>query len=132
LTGDFVPIVSVESQSVVDDLLAMHDLMIAHPRLRGHAQLRHAESSSGGLGLVPEGLALLLAPGVATAAASVLISWLRNRAGPVTVSITRRDGSTRTVTAANVRTMTVAQVAALLDEAGEAAASLAANPRRDA
>jgi len=54
--------------------------------------------------------------GVATAVASVLISWIRRRSGNVSVNVTRPDGAEVTLTAEHVRGLTTEEVRSVVTQ----------------
>ncbi len=55
--------------------------------------------------------------GVATAVASVLISWIRRQSGKVSVNLTRPDGAEVTITADRIRGLTTEEVRSLVTHA---------------
>jgi Effector Associated Constant Component 1 len=55
---------------------------------------------------------------VATAVASVLISWIRRQSGTVSVRATRPDGAEITVTADHVRGLTTEEVRSVVTQLG--------------
>jgi hypothetical protein len=55
--------------------------------------------------------------GVATAVASVLISWIRRQSGKVSVNLTRSDGAEITITADRIRGLTTEEVRSLVTHA---------------
>jgi hypothetical protein len=79
---------------------------------------------SGGL---PEAIAVALAPGgVVTAAATVLITWLRHRTGTVKVTGTRPDGTAFEIDATQVRNLDAAGIRALTEDIARTGQDLAA------
>lgn len=107
-----------------DALAATSDLrrwLHRHPDLRGSLQREQAPSPAAGtMGASGELVALLLAPGGATAAlAAAVVAWLQNRRGTQTVTITLPDGTQTTVTSERVRGLTAG-------DAGELARRIAA------
>ena len=101
--------------------------LVSQDELRGRVRPVVEAPRPGTMGSVAEVLMIMVEQsGVATAVASVLISWIRRQRGTVSVRATRPDGAEVTVTADHVRGLTteevrsvVAQMAATLDGAGE-------------
>jgi hypothetical protein len=110
-----------------DATAAMRSLeawLAGHDELRGRVQPVVTAPQPGTMGSVAEVLTVAVGPGgvVATAVASVLISWIRRQSGKVSVNVTRPDGAEITLTADHVRGLTseevrsvVTQLAATLD-----------------
>lgn len=99
--------------------------LVSQDELRGRVQPVVEAPRPGTMGSVAEVLMVMMGPGVASAVASVLISWIRRQRGTVSVRATRPDGAEVTVTADHVRGLTteevrsvVAQLAATLDGTG--------------
>lgn len=99
--------------------------LTGHEDLRGRVRPVMMASRPGAMGSVPEVLMVAVQGGMATAVASVLISWIRRQAGKVSVSATRSDGTKITLDAEYVRGVTpeevgglVTQLAATLDGTG--------------
>ncbi|MGH3720650.1 MAG: effector-associated constant component EACC1 [Pseudonocardiaceae bacterium] len=100
--------------------------LVGHDELRGRVRPVVEAPQPGTMGSVADVLMVTLGQGgVATAVASVLISWIRRQSGTVSVRATRSDGAEFTVTAEHVRGLTteevrsvVNQLAATLDGAG--------------
>ncbi|MGH3826118.1 MAG: effector-associated constant component EACC1 [Pseudonocardiaceae bacterium] len=100
--------------------------LVGHDELRGQVRPVVEAPRPGAMGSVAEMLLLTVGQGgVATAVASVLISWIRRQSGTVSVRVTRPDGAEVTVTAEHAQKLTteelrsvVAQLAATLDGAG--------------
>jgi Effector Associated Constant Component 1 len=91
--------------------------------LRGRVRAVVVAPQPGAMGSVADMLMIALGQGeVATAVASVLVSWIRRQSGKVLVRATRPDGSEITLTADQVRELSpqdvpslVIQLAATLD-----------------
>jgi hypothetical protein len=107
----------------LDDSAALQALLAADPDLRGQVRRHVTPAPEGTLGGgVPDLLmALGSSGGIATAVASVVVVWLRQRAGSVSVRIKRHDGSELEIKAERVRALDsdglrtqVNQLAALL------------------
>jgi hypothetical protein len=76
-----------------DEVRSLRQWMVEDDELRGRVRFVTAPPEPGTLGGVAETLMIALGPGgVATALASVLITWIRRRTGNVTVKITKPDG----------------------------------------
>jgi hypothetical protein len=90
-----------------DDSAALHALLAADPDLRGYVRRQVTRVPDGALsGGLPEMLvALGSSGGIATALASVVVVWLRQRTGSVSIHIRRPDGSQLELTADRVRSM---------------------------
>ena len=91
--------------------------LAAEDDLRGCVRRVPEAVPSGALGADLAQLAVSVASGgTATAVASVIIAWLRRRAGPVTVRVSRKDGSSIEVHADRVREMDADALRALADQ----------------
>lgn len=91
-------------QGSPDELRSLRQWMVEEEALRGRVRLVSAAPEPGALGGVVETLAIALAPGgVATALASVVITWIRRRTGNVVVKISEPGGKTYELSADNVR-----------------------------
>ncbi|MEU3221354.1 hypothetical protein [Streptomyces sp. NPDC006971] len=85
--------------------------------LRGHVRREASPVPEGALGGELQQLVVGLASGgVATAAASVIVAWLRRRTGSVSVRVTGPDGFELEVSADQVRTMDAIQLCAQVDQ----------------
>lgn len=85
--------------------------------LRGCVRRVPAAVPAGTLGAGLSQLAVSLASGgTATALASTVIAWLRRRNGPVTVRVSRPDGSTIEVRADRVHEMSADALGVLADQ----------------
>ncbi|AUG75451.1 hypothetical protein CFP65_0488 [Kitasatospora sp. MMS16-BH015] len=94
-----------------DDLRSLRQWLTEEEALRGRLELERVRPAPGTLGTVTETLTVLLGPGgVATAVASVLISWIRRRRGTVTLKVTRPDGTATELSATHVGGLDAAQV----------------------
>ncbi|WP_461006533.1 effector-associated constant component EACC1 [Streptomyces capparidis] len=103
-----------------DELRSLHGWLVAEEELRGRVRLVQSAPPPGALGSVPETLAVVLAPGGASAVlASAVIAWMRHRTGEVVCKLTRPDGSSVEVSAQRVRGTDVAQVRELVSELAE-------------
>ncbi|WLQ37978.1 hypothetical protein P8A18_33055 [Streptomyces castrisilvae] len=90
--------------------------------LRGHVRREASPVPEGALGGDLQQLVVGLASGgVATAAASVIVAWLRRRTGSVSVRVTRPDGFELEVNADRVRAMDAIQLRAQVDQLFSAA-----------
>ncbi|MFI1398480.1 hypothetical protein [Streptomyces sp. NPDC020681] len=67
-------------------------------------------------GALPEALAIILGPGVLTAASTVIISWLRHQTSDIKLHVTGRRGQEVTLEGARVREADRAQLQALASE----------------
>jgi hypothetical protein len=91
--------------------------LAAEDELRGRVRRVPGAMPSEALGADLAQLAVSVASGgTATAVASVIIAWLRRRAGPVAVHVSRPDGSTIEVHADRVREMDADALRALADQ----------------
>ena len=100
----------------LDDAVALGGLLDADPELRGRVRRVAAQVPEGALGSgLPELVIALGSSGVATALASVLMVWLRQRSGSVSLHITRPDGAHLELTAERVRTLGSDDLRALVD-----------------
>ncbi|MFJ2021612.1 MULTISPECIES: effector-associated constant component EACC1 [Streptomyces] len=104
-------VVEVVGDRSADELRSLRDWLVAEEELRGRVRLELPPPEPGALGSVVEALTVALAPGgVATAVASVLISWLRRRTGDVSVKVIRPDGASTEFSATNVSGLDAAQI----------------------
>jgi Effector Associated Constant Component 1 len=102
-----------------DGTAAMRSLeawLAGHEELRGRVRPVVMASRPGTMGPVAEALVVTIQGGVATAVASVLISWIRRQAGKVSVSATRPDGAKITLDAEHVRGVSAEEVGALVTQ----------------
>ncbi|MEV5506657.1 effector-associated constant component EACC1 [Streptomyces orinoci] len=118
--------IEVRGQRSGDELRSLCEWLVADERLRGRVRLDIAPPVPGTLGSALETLSVAVGPGgVATALASVLITWIRRRTGSVSLKVSKPDGSTYELNAAPVRGLTATEVREL---AGELAQRLAPEP----
>lgn len=98
------------------ELESLYEWLVRDPELRGQVSPKLAAPKSGKLGAVLESLIVVLGPGgVATALASVLISWLRRRVGEVHMKITVDDTSVE-IDGKNFRDMDAKGFQRLIDD----------------
>jgi Effector Associated Constant Component 1 len=101
----------------LDDSAALGALLDADPDLRGHVRREVPQGPEGALGGgLPELVIALGSSGVATAVASVLMVWLRQRSGAVSVHITQPDGTQLELTAERVRALSSDELKAHVDQ----------------
>jgi hypothetical protein len=87
-----------------DDATDLDAWLSGERELRGRVRLAPTAVPEGALGAdLTQLLVTLESGGMATAFASVLVAWIRRRAGSVTVKATRPDGATFELTAERVR-----------------------------
>ncbi|MEU6507828.1 MULTISPECIES: hypothetical protein [unclassified Streptomyces] len=104
-------VVEVVGDRSADELRSLRDWLVAEEELRGRVRLELPPPEPGALGSVVAALTVVLGPGgVATAAASVLISWLRRRTGNVSVKLVQPDGTSTEFSATNVRGLDAMEV----------------------
>jgi hypothetical protein len=95
--------IAVLGEQPHDETRSLRTWMLEEPALHGRVTLRVAPSASGTLGDAMETLVVALGPGgIATALASVLVTWIRRRTTDITVKITKSDGSTLEVSGRHV------------------------------
>lgn len=86
-----------------DDAIHLYESLNLDSELRGRARLAPAAAREGTLGADLTQLLVTLESGsMATAFASVLVAWIKRRAGSVTAKVTRPDGTTFELTAERV------------------------------
>jgi Effector Associated Constant Component 1 len=91
--------------------------LAGHDELRGRVGPVVTAPQPGAMGSVADVLMVTVGPGgVATAVASVLISWIRRQRGTVSVSARRPDGAEITLTADHVRGLTTEEIRALVTQ----------------
>jgi Effector Associated Constant Component 1 len=105
--------------SVVGGPAAMRSLeawLVGRDELRGRVRSVPAAPSPGAMGSLPDVLMVAVGQGgvVATAAASVWISWIRRQSGKVSVTAKRPDGAEITLTADHVRGLTGEEIPPLV------------------
>jgi hypothetical protein len=90
--------------------------LLGHDELRGRVRSVPAAPSPGAMGSLPDVLMVAVEHGgaVATATASVLISWIRRQSAKVSVTAKRPDGSEITLTADHVRGLTSEEIPPLV------------------
>ncbi len=109
--------VAVVGDSGADGLRSLYEWLAGDDELRGRVRPVQAPPASGTLGPVLSSLVIALGPGgVATATASVLISWIRHRTGNQAVRITRADGTSLELSVTRVRGLDAAGVRGLVAE----------------
>lgn len=87
-----------------DDATDLYASLSWDSELRGRVRLAPAAVPEGALGAdLMQLLVALESGGMATAFASVLVAWIRRRAGSVTVKVTPPDGATIELNAERVR-----------------------------
>lgn len=105
-----------------DDPAELADWLTTDDALRGRVRRAAEPVPDGALGAELSQLVVSLGSGgVATAMASVVIAWLRRRAGSVTVRISRADGSSVTVRAEHVRGLDSVALRTQVDQVAHAA-----------
>lgn len=96
---------------------SLEEWLAGHDELRGRVGPVVTAPQPGTMGSVADVLMVTVGPGgVATAVASVLISWIRRQRGTVSVSARRPDGAEITLTADHVRGLTPEEVRSLVTE----------------
>ncbi|WP_284739964.1 effector-associated constant component EACC1 [Amycolatopsis sp. RTGN1] len=115
-------IIRITADDAVAELGSLNDWLSADEQLRGRIHVLAAAGEPGTLAAgLPEALAVALAPGgVATAVATVLVTWIRHRTGSVKITGTRPDGSTFDLEATHVRNLDAAAVRELTAEITDA------------
>jgi len=111
--------VEVELRVAGDDAVAavrsLEAWLAGREELRGRVRPVVAVPEPGAMGSVGDVLVVALGQGgVATAAASVLISWIRRQHGKVSVTAKRPDGAEITLSADHVRGLTSEEIPALV------------------
>lgn len=98
---------------------SLHRWLVGRDELRGRLRSVEVAPPPGAMGQVPD-LVLALGSGVASATASVLISWIRRQVGKVSVTAKRPDGAEITLTAQHVRGLTQQEIGPLVDRLAKA------------
>jgi Effector Associated Constant Component 1 len=84
---------------------------------RGQVAVIPAVSPPDAMGAVTDSLVVVLSQtGIATALSATLIAWIRSRRGSTRLTVTRPDGSTVTVVATQVKSLTSAELHAFAAE----------------
>jgi hypothetical protein len=107
--------VRVDAEHLGDELRSLREWMIADAELRGRVHLTVRPPEPGKLGAVSDSLTVALGSGgavtaTATAVSTVLITWIRRRAGTITVKLTRPDGASVEYHAENIRGLSAAEI----------------------
>ncbi|WP_051753396.1 effector-associated constant component EACC1 [Streptosporangium amethystogenes] len=106
-------LVTVTVGDAADGLRNLRSWLVEEPELRGRVGLVEAEPAAGALGPVPEMLQVVFGAGGALATlAGVVIAWLGNRGGEVTVKLTRGEAVAE-ISAKGVKSLDLAQTRAL-------------------
>ena len=113
--------VEVELTVIGDDTVAtvrsLEAWLAGREELRGRVRPVVAVPEPGAMGSVVDVLTVALGQGgMATATASVLISWIRRQHGKVSVTAKRPDGAEITLAADHVRGLTSEEIPALVTE----------------
>ena len=105
-----------------DTTAAMRSLeawLANHDELRGWVEPVIEAPQPGTMGSIAEVLLVTVGQsGMATAVASVLISWIRRQSGTVSLRVTRPDGMKITVAADHVRGLTPEEIRSLVTHLG--------------
>lgn len=108
---------SVAGDDAATAMRSLEEWLAGHDELRGRVKPVVAAPQPDTMGSVAEVLMVTMGQaGVATALASVLISWIRRRSGKVSVSVTRPDGAEITLTAEHVRRLTTEEVHSVVNQ----------------
>ncbi|NUS44046.1 MAG: hypothetical protein HOQ24_10210 [Mycobacteriaceae bacterium] len=101
----------VEARRTVDETHSLLDWLQADGALRGRVRQVRSEPPPGVLGPGVDSLVVALGPGgVATALATVLVTWIRRRTSDVTLKVTGPDGETYELNVTNVGNVDAAAV----------------------
>ncbi|GAA3420494.1 effector-associated constant component EACC1 [Streptosporangium vulgare] len=112
-------LITVAASEAADELRDLRSWLAEEPELRGRVGLVEAEPTAGALGPVPEMLQVAFGAGGALATlAGVVIAWLGNRGGEVTVKLTRGEAVAE-VSAKGVKSLDLAQARALTTHLAE-------------
>jgi Effector Associated Constant Component 1 len=91
--------------------------LAGHDELRGRVRPAMTAPPPGAMGTETEVLTVALGQGgVATAMASVLISWIRRQAGRISVNVIRPDGAEITLTAEHIRGLTTEEIRSVVTQ----------------
>ena len=107
----------VTTEDAVAAMRSLEAWLAGREELHGRVRPVVAVPEPGAMGSAAEVLMVALSQGgVATAAASVLISWIRRQHGKVSVTAKRPDGAEITLAADHVRGLTSEEIPALVTE----------------
>ncbi|MEV0679125.1 hypothetical protein AB0I60_21655 [Actinosynnema sp. NPDC050436] len=96
--------IDVEAEDRLAELESLAEWLADVDELRGKVQAVESAPPTGTLGPLLDALEVALGPGGAAAAvAASVIAWLRSRAGRITVTLERPDGTKVSVDAVRVR-----------------------------
>jgi Effector Associated Constant Component 1 len=98
-----------------DELRSLRTFLLGEPSYRGRVTAVERPAAAGTLGPVLESLQVALGSG-AGVFGSVLIAWIRSRAGKCTVHVKREDGREFILTHTRVRTVSAAEIAELSEQ----------------
>ncbi|GAA3846939.1 hypothetical protein GCM10022226_83220 [Sphaerisporangium flaviroseum] len=107
---------AVTAGDSADQLRDLRSWLIEEPELRGRVRMLERPASEGALGPIADGLQIAFgAGGAAATLASVVVAWLGNRGGEVTVKIKRGEAEAEVeVTAKGVKSLDMAETRALI------------------
>ncbi|MEV5302168.1 effector-associated constant component EACC1 [Amycolatopsis methanolica] len=104
---------TVTAERAGDEARSLREWLLGQDELRGRVRLVESPPEPGRLGSVVETLAVALGPGgVATAAATVVIAWLRRRTSDVTITVNKPDSDFE-LSATNVKGVDAGELAEL-------------------
>ncbi|AXI78172.1 effector-associated constant component EACC1 [Peterkaempfera bronchialis] len=111
---------TAEAENSAAELRSLLAWLVDVDELRGRATLVEGPPVSGTLGPTLDAVLVALAPGAATALATALVSWIRNRRSEVTLKATRADGTSVELSAKRTRLLNAEDVKSCIEQAAEA------------
>jgi Effector Associated Constant Component 1 len=100
--------------SSLDALRSLQAWIAGEQELSGRVRHIPEEPPAGAMGGASAALAVALGPGgIATAAATVLLAWIRRRTGSVKVTLQRPDGTSWSLETENVQGLTASELRSL-------------------
>lgn len=112
---------TVSGDSPAAALRSLEGWLAGRDELRGRARALVTPPGPSEMGSAADALAVALGPGgvatgVATALASVLVSWIRRQRGKLSLTVKRSDGAEFTLSADHVRGLTTEQIPPLIGQ----------------
>jgi len=101
------------------ELLLLRDWLLREPDIRGRVRAVDRPADEGHLGPVLDVLLLALGPsGVATAATSAVIAWIKHQRSDLALRITREDGSSFELASKRVKGLDSTDLISLMGQFG--------------
>ncbi|WP_276313892.1 MULTISPECIES: effector-associated constant component EACC1 [unclassified Streptomyces] len=107
---------AVRSEGSTSAVEELRGWLLNEPELRGRVRREPAEAPPGAMGPAADALVALLEPGgVAAVFAGAVVAWVQTRRGNHTVTVTRADGSSVTISTRQARGLSPQELAELAE-----------------